>query len=855
MAIYSEKVDQVLKIYEGAINPLLKYDNYTYHIQFFLVDKQTQINYSRARFDNFEYGLSDAIDATNECCRYANTFLDGHKFIIAESGKSNDISIVSLDIKSIPGFGTRDNTFAASEEFKLKIKEAAGNGLVNKIYLTTSLLGYKSYVNTPFFLSIWFTGYNNTNKEIVEYPIKDSFAKDLSVLTFQVIIDNVNTNCGEHETIYDMTLRPITDIGMIQSFASVNKFKSQDIKKGEPIGSIFKKIEDAKNKELRDAYSDGLYEAIYGIEKPAFQIKTTDVMPNFKDIDELFKLENIDSKEQTDSQKSYKIVRERLTLGEERAKYQSSVDRLTAEAEKLKSQGRTSAANARYDMATHYKGSIETIDRAIASGKVTKDSLGNMVNEKVVYTNNESEVSKQYDFGVWPMANCPFEPSTGNNITSVLTEVFQICCPKTDYLPTYNFVPEYVRDYKGVAYYRMTLYVSYNQVPGLYESIRNKDEKELLNYALYGPHTIEEAQLRYLKTIIDQGALLKKYRWLLNGVEESVLSYDMTNDALWFLNAGDYASRLAKESSQSINRDKIVTDFKNSDIKCELLMDLINSKIGANKDGRHIDININDISNMVDAKTAELMDSTFIRGAEANDLFVDYQRSISMDKTEKESNKDDDERLKVNANIQDSKIGAQNMLSHGQKTELKMKIIGDPYWLTFMSENIQIPQRALPHIIMDIKTYSKLDSWDEPREDEMMRLITVYRITDIDSHFEEGKFTQDLHGFIATPFAHGYNPTFYKKIATIENMGMSMLETGTVLIDNFGNTHILKGTTEEMDVSNPLSKEKKDYMDRKNSQMSSSDSKLVITKDDGTKFTVDRYDDIASHEFMKDEKY
>ena len=262
----------------------------------------------------------------------------------------------------------------------------------------------------------------------------------------------------------------------------------------------------------------------YGIEKPAFQIKTTDVMPNFKDIDELFKLENIDSKEQTDSQKSYKIVRERLTLGEERAKYQSSVDRLTAEAEKLKSQGRTSAANARYDMATHYKGSIETIDRAIASGKVTKDSLGNMVNEKVVYTNNESEVSKQYDFGVWPMANCPFEPSTGNNITSVLTEVFQICCPKTDYLPTYNFVPEYVRDYKGVAYYRMTLYVSYNQVPGLYESIRNKDEKELLNYALYGPHTIEEAQLRYLKTIIDQGALLKKYRWLLNGVEESVLS-------------------------------------------------------------------------------------------------------------------------------------------------------------------------------------------------------------------------------------------------------------------------------------------------------------------------------------------
>lgn len=808
MAIYSDKVDQELKSFEGLWNNLLKYDNYTYHVQFFIVDKKTQKDYSRARFNNFTQTSASALDLTTECTREANKLLEGHKFVVAESGKTTDVSIVSLDIKSVPGFGTNDKTYAASVEFKLKIKEVAGNSLVNKIHLTTSMLGYRSYVNTPFFLSVWFSGYNNTNKEIAEYQIKDAFGKDVPVLTYQVIIEDVKTSVGEDTTTYDMTLRPITDLGLVQTFSSVHTFKARDIVPGDPIGSIFKMVENEKNKELKEAYKDGLYEAIYGTETPAFQIKTTDKMPNFKDINELFEIANI-RPEIEDAPKQEEKVPE--------AKTETKDGKQAKDVKKTKVETPPQ----------------EEEDKIYVPKGATKEQM----------------TKKFDDIGRWPMANCPFEPDTADNIPSILTEIFQICCPGLPYLPTYNFVPEYITEYKGISYYRVTLYVSYEEIAGLKDMIKNKKDRDLLEYALFGPKTIEEAQLHYLETVKKQGALLKKYRWLLNGVEESVLSYDTTEDLFWYLNAGDYAARLAKESTASINRENFEKEKKLADEKCELLMSKINNKLGANKDGIHADVNVSDITYMVDAKTAELMDATFIRGAEANDLYVAYQRKISSDKKDKENKDDDIERLKINASIQDSKIGAQNMLSHGQKSELKLKIIGDPYWLTFMSENIQIAQRSLPHLIMDIKTYTKFDGMDDPKEDELMRMITVYRITDIDSHFEEGKFTQDLHGFVATPFVSGYNPTFYKKVGVIENMFDGDLHTATIIKDSNGEVHIIKNDdVKEKDNT------KSTYLKKKNQPgNSSTDKKYRATLDDGSIYTFDKLEEINS-DMVKDIK-
>ena len=81
-----------------------------------------------------------------------------------------------------------------------------------------------------------------------------------------------------------------------------------------------------------------------------------------------------------------------------------------------------------------------------------------------------------------------------------------------------------------------------------------------------------------------------------------------------------------------------------------------------------------------------------------------------------------------------------------------MKIIGDPYWLGFSSENIPLLNKALPHLIMCTKTFTRNDGWDDPKEDKSMEINTVYAITSITSTFSDGTFTQELEGAVPPPF-------------------------------------------------------------------------------------------------------
>ena len=85
--------------------------------------------------------------------------LNKNKIIIAESGYSSDINIVSFDTKTIPS--TASELSSITTEMKLVLEEVGGNSLVNKIALTSIILGYSGYVGQPYFVSVWFTGYDN----------------------------------------------------------------------------------------------------------------------------------------------------------------------------------------------------------------------------------------------------------------------------------------------------------------------------------------------------------------------------------------------------------------------------------------------------------------------------------------------------------------------------------------------------------------------------------------------------------------------------------------------------------------------------------------------------------------------
>jgi len=783
MTVYAPEVEKILTSFVGTHNNLFEYDNYTYHIQFYIVDAEAQKEYSDARFSNFN--TSKDLDVTSQNAREASSKLNGHKIIIAESGKTNDISIESLNINTVPGFGTDNFSYAASTEFKLKIKEVAGCGLVNKIHLVSSMVGYSSYIYTPYFLSIWFTGYKNTDKEKINKRIPNIF-NGCDHVDFQVIIEDVKTNVGEESTTYDMTLRPITDIGLMKEFSYVNDFKLGEIQKGWTFRHICDIIEEKKNAEIeknlgKSIYSglyygggsDGVAPSINWIPGKAFKIEFISKIPNYDEfnknlVSEVSELDSIKDRMKSkykdhvtynfDDNQPYDLAAGTMSWAHNQAKkdwkkadgFIESTETAIGAGVLYLGAGLLSAA---FFVEGLFMSTLESGAEVIHNGII--DSNNNKISE------NLSKIIKDYEaeLGTWPIEGY-HEESQNNNITSLLTNIFFICCPDADYMPTYNFVPYRVGEYKGKTYYSVKLCISFVYMPGISEFKNNVSESKILEAALFGPKTIDEAQLRYLKEIIISGALQKKYRWLLNGVENSVLNYDFHEDFFWYLNTGFTADNESQLNTKLVNKNDIVDDstiafFKQKKQNAQNLINIVNRKLSPNGSESHDDININDVANMLDSQTAELLKETYMQGAEANDMLVKLQSSVS-DNDSKENEKSK-EMKDVNRNIMRSKIAAENFLSHGQKVELKLNIIGDPYWLSFSPENVQTLEKSLPHIIMDMKTFTKLDSNDIPQEEYDMRLITLYRITDIKSSFEEGKFLQELHGYVVTLFVHGTN--------------------------------------------------------------------------------------------------
>ena len=118
MGIYSNDIENKLLNTPVKDNILFGYDNYTYHIQFFMIPKEIQEIYSERKSS-----LMDNEDLKK--------LLNNNKIIIAESGYSTDINIVSFDTKTIPT--TASELSSITTEMKLVIEEVGGNSLVNKI--------------------------------------------------------------------------------------------------------------------------------------------------------------------------------------------------------------------------------------------------------------------------------------------------------------------------------------------------------------------------------------------------------------------------------------------------------------------------------------------------------------------------------------------------------------------------------------------------------------------------------------------------------------------------------------------------------------------------------------------------
>lgn len=264
MGIYANNIEKLFRDLPELENVLQKYDNVTYHIQFFMVPAKILNTYSEIRAD------IESKKVPNETRVHSLLALDknlyNHSVVIAESGITNTLNIDSMSMVTYPPAGTP--TFGATTvEIELNLSEFNSSSLVNKIALASYLCGYESYAYQQYFVSVWFTGYDQkTGKPINKIPLDEE--GKITRCTYQVTMGDVKTSSEGNKTTYKIKLYPsfynslAKDINIISDIGEV-KLDTR-VSYGEFIASLEEKI----NEKLKNQYGDTIIKEVYKGQRP-----------------------------------------------------------------------------------------------------------------------------------------------------------------------------------------------------------------------------------------------------------------------------------------------------------------------------------------------------------------------------------------------------------------------------------------------------------------------------------------------------------------------------------------------------------------------------------------------------------
>lgn len=270
MGIYANNIEKLFRDLPELENVLQKYDNVTYHIQFFMVPMKTLTKYSQiktsinAQTQSNRKKMDSLLALEKELYRRA--------IIIAESGVTNTINIDSLTMVTHPPAG-QQNFGDTTIEMDLSLTEFNSSSLVNKIALASKLCGYESYTYQQYFISIWFTGYDQkTGKPINKIPLDEE--KQIKQCTYEVTMGDVKTQLEGNKTTYQLKLYPSFYSSLSKEINDVSGLGEIKINLTNDFGTYIQEFEDKVNNQLKHQYGKEIIEYIYKNERP-FEIVLT----------------------------------------------------------------------------------------------------------------------------------------------------------------------------------------------------------------------------------------------------------------------------------------------------------------------------------------------------------------------------------------------------------------------------------------------------------------------------------------------------------------------------------------------------------------------------------------------------
>lgn len=711
MAFYDEKVEKELKAWKYQPNMLQFYDNVTYNLRWYLIP----------------HDINDFI-IENHRNGNSNIYIpDNYKVIIAETGVSTQYSIDSLTIKNAYGVIGYDNSINISID--MDIMEINGCSLNNKIAAISKLLGYDNQLCQPYFIDIWFTGY--------EPPKNNPINQIGGIITYSAVMTTADTDVTDSGTRHNLKFVGTSmgviskDISLLNNIAPVKAVTVEDFRKNleEQINHQYFDL----HPELRKYFPSGDFLTInlYGseefLEDTTMYQETQTMMTDERDFIGSY---------------GYEWAQENTKNGS------------------LINQGKL------YSMTSDgtyvpYASAIPTQNQTAEKERnyTPYNNFNNCVFDKVgenIDTANKGQLVMKMD----------------NN--QILENVFQEVCSLSpqlrDRVAKVIFNAKPIANKEGREIYKLTMNVFFKRdyyIKWFIETSKNFNFNKNVQVStdVYDAYdkTIQEMQLSALQDMKIAKTLNKRYDYLFNGHDTSVLELSTKIDKLWYMNSSQNYLADAVENTPEIipqyeraRRVAELIEFKkqeNSTLSDQQAFQQVLKEEETYK-------NLQDIRQMATDKRLYLDDIYMCLSLKQKGTLLGTRPiTPSNDPWGQATVATKTGSIDYNC----AKAGFANLHSTGNLINIKFKILGDPYWLDMFSEkNINGDLKTLMNLsnakyfAFNMKTAVEQNSNGNGLYDmeSVYDISGLYQVLYVTNYFENGKFTQDIEGSIHPAFIH-----------------------------------------------------------------------------------------------------
>lgn len=695
MAFYDDLIEQELKNWDYQPNILQFYDNVTYNMRFYMIPNE----------------VHEFIQKENKKGNQKIYIPDNYKVIIFETGVTANYSMTSFSMKN--AFGVIGSNNSINVNMNMNLEEVNGCSLFNKIAAIGKLIGYESPIQQPYYLDIWFTGY--------EPPKNVPVNKIGGVITYSTLITNCKSSVTDSGAKYNINMVGTSmgvvskDISLLNGIAPIKATSVEDFRKNleEQVNTQYFKL----HPELQQYYEK-----------------------NFVDI-KLYAAESFE----TD------IQAQKLNITN------NSYDSWISEV-------KTGTKNVNGTLYANENGKYVPIGSAIPK-KDSQTSFTPLLNfttcifDRVgenIDTNNKGEIV--------------YKPQPNSILENVFQEVCFLSPQLRDRIALVIYSATPIKNKEGRELYKLTMNVFFKKNHWLhwyiesnkkyaFDKVKDKGVDNSLK-SLY-ENDIRKMQLQALEDMKRTNGLCKKYQYLFNGQDTNVLELQTDIDKLWYMNSAqtyllDTAVNTSIISEKNKNALQNLIDLKILDQENKTRQDAFNKALSQQEDYNNLQF----VRLMASDKRLYMDDIYYcLNDKDKRDLLGTRTIVSTSDTFGQASSTSKTDSIDYNC----ARAGFSNLFHSGNLVKIKIKILGDPYWLGLFAENkIQGSEVDLYNVstekffVFDMKTAVTPDANEKGIYDleNTVDITGIFRVIYITSYFENGKFTQVIEASIHPSFMH-----------------------------------------------------------------------------------------------------